>query len=197
MLRLSRGMTYKAAAAGLDLGRRQGRHHRRPQAGQDRGALPRVRPVHRDARRPLHHGRGRRHRSSTTWTSSARRRATSPASRRSWAARATRRRSPRYGVSWACRPAWRSRWAASIRSKGRRVAVQGVGNVGYHLVKHLRRGRRANVVVADIDVDAGGAGGAGLRRRDRRARQDLRGRVRHLRAVRDGRRSSATTRSPS
>jgi leucine dehydrogenase len=37
--------------------------------------------------------------------------------------------------------------------KGRRVAVQGVGKVGYHLVKHLVEDGEANVVVSDIDVD--------------------------------------------
>src|SRR5712691_7572216 len=37
--------------------------------------------------------------------------------------------------------------------EGRRVAVQGVGKVGYHLVKHLVEDGRANVVVSDVDVD--------------------------------------------
>jgi len=37
--------------------------------------------------------------------------------------------------------------------QGRRVAVQGVGKVGYHLVKHLVEDGGANVVVSDIDVD--------------------------------------------
>jgi leucine dehydrogenase len=36
---------------------------------------------------------------------------------------------------------------------GRRVAVQGVGKVGYHLVKHLVEAG-ATVVVSDVDVDA-------------------------------------------
>src|SRR5438874_2186129 len=39
--------------------------------------------------------------------------------------------------------------------KGRRVAVQGVGKVGYHLVKHLGE-EGASVVVSDVDVDAVG-----------------------------------------
>src|SRR5438067_9390854 len=38
---------------------------------------------------------------------------------------------------------------------GRRVAVQGVGKVGYHLVKHLVD-EGAKVVVSDVDVDAVG-----------------------------------------
>ncbi len=37
--------------------------------------------------------------------------------------------------------------------EGRRVAVQGVGKVGYHLVKHLVEDGKADVVVSDIDVD--------------------------------------------
>src|SRR6266567_4971452 len=35
---------------------------------------------------------------------------------------------------------------------GRRVAVQGVGKVGFHLVKHLREAG-ASIVVSDVDVD--------------------------------------------
>ena len=37
--------------------------------------------------------------------------------------------------------------------QGRKVAVQGVGKVGYHLVKHLVE-EGATVVVADVDVDS-------------------------------------------
>jgi leucine dehydrogenase len=37
--------------------------------------------------------------------------------------------------------------------QGRRVAVQGVGKVGYHLVKHLVEAG-ASVVVSDVDVDS-------------------------------------------
>ena len=40
--------------------RRQGGHHRRPQAGQVRGSAARLRPLRRGPRRPLHHRRGRR-----------------------------------------------------------------------------------------------------------------------------------------
>jgi leucine dehydrogenase len=38
--------------------------------------------------------------------------------------------------------------------EGRRVAVQGVGKVGYHLVKLLVEDAKAKVVVGDVDVDA-------------------------------------------
>src|SRR5919197_1922411 len=43
---------------------------------------------------------------------------------------------------------WRS---SSI--EGKRVAVQGVGKVGYHLVKHLHEAG-ASIVVSDVDVDS-------------------------------------------
>ena len=44
VLRLSRGMTYKNAVAGLNLGGGKARDHRRSGEGQVRGAVPRVRP---------------------------------------------------------------------------------------------------------------------------------------------------------
>jgi leucine dehydrogenase len=37
--------------------------------------------------------------------------------------------------------------------KGKKVAVQGVGNVGYHLVKHLVKDEGAEVTVTDIDQE--------------------------------------------
>jgi leucine dehydrogenase len=40
--------------------------------------------------------------------------------------------------------------------EGRRIAVQGVGKVGYHLVKLLVEDAKASVVVGDVDVDAVG-----------------------------------------
>ena len=65
-LRLAAGMTYKAAAAGLDLGGGKGvicapaGAAREASAGAARAA--RLRRPGRVARRPLHHRRGRRHR---------------------------------------------------------------------------------------------------------------------------------------
>lgn len=38
--------------------------------------------------------------------------------------------------------------------QGRRIAVQGVGKVGYHLVKHLVEDGHARVIASDVDVDA-------------------------------------------
>ena len=60
VLRLARGMTYKAAASGLNLGGGLVGHHRRPAHGQVRGALQVLRPLHRDFRRTLHRRRRRR-----------------------------------------------------------------------------------------------------------------------------------------
>ncbi len=60
-LRLSRGMTYKNAVAGLNLGGRQSGHHRRQQDARPRDALSRARPIRRESRRPVRHGRGCRH----------------------------------------------------------------------------------------------------------------------------------------
>ncbi len=41
----------------------------------------------------------------------------------------------------------------SRQLKGKKVAVQGVGNVGYHLVKHLVKDEGAEVTVTDIDPE--------------------------------------------
>src|SRR5437667_668830 len=51
------------------------------------------------------------------------------------------------GMVACCEEAWQEH---SV--EGRRVAVQGVGKVGYHLVKHLVE-NGASVVVSDVDVD--------------------------------------------
>lgn len=45
-LRLARGMTYKNAAAGLNLGGGEGRHHGRPGHDKKRRALPGLRQIH-------------------------------------------------------------------------------------------------------------------------------------------------------
>src|SRR5256885_9839123 len=56
-----------------------------------------------------------------------------------------------YGVLLGMRACAEEAWGEhSLR--GRRVAVQGVGKVGYHLVKHLVE-EGATVVVSDVDVD--------------------------------------------
>ena len=59
-LRLSRGMTYKAAVAGLNLGRRQVGHPGRQQADRPGDAVPGPRQVRRIAEWPVHHRGGHR-----------------------------------------------------------------------------------------------------------------------------------------
>ena len=55
------GMSYKAALAGPRPRRRQGRDHRRPDEGQDRGAAAGLRPLRAGDRRPLLHRLRRGH----------------------------------------------------------------------------------------------------------------------------------------
>ena len=136
-------MTFKAAAPGLT------RVAARPSCcsiptGRARGAAARAGPGDRRARRPLHRGRGRRRDAAGHELDRGRPRG-SPASTSPTAAPATRRRSPRSG---SCRHA-RRRCASSHgdpSAAGRRVAVQGSGHVGAHLVRLLvaagARGRR-------------------------------------------------------
>jgi leucine dehydrogenase len=57
-----------------------------------------------------------------------------------------------YGVYLGMRAAAEEAWSEHDLA-GRTVAVQGVGKVGYHLVKHLVE-EGAKVVVSDVDVDA-------------------------------------------
>ena len=59
-LRLARGMTYKAALAGLAHGGGKSVLIRPPQHLRPGRPLPRLREVHRRPARPLHHGRGQR-----------------------------------------------------------------------------------------------------------------------------------------
>lgn len=57
-----------------------------------------------------------------------------------------------YGVYLGMQAAAEEAWAEHSL-KGRTVAVQGVGKVGYHLVKHLVE-EGATVIAGDVDVDA-------------------------------------------
>ena len=59
-----------------------------------------------------------------------------------------------YGVFLGMRACAEEAWGKHSLG-GRRVAVQGVGKVGYHLVKYLLE-EGAQVVVSDVDVDAVG-----------------------------------------
>ena len=131
VLRLSRGMTYKAAAAGPQPRRRQGGDHRRPQEGQERGAVPRLRRLRRLAGRPLHHRRGRRHRPEdmelihmeTRWVTGV-----SP----ELGGAGDPSPVTAFGVWQGMRAAAQWTWGdAALR--GRSVAIQGLGSVGCSL----------------------------------------------------------------
>ena len=151
VLRLARGMTYKAAAAGLDLGggkaviigdpkrikteellRAYGRFLEslggRYITAEDVGTTGDDRDmIHRETR-------------FVTGVSPAMGGSGDPSPVTAWGV---------YQGMIACaEEAWKD---ASL--KDRRVAVQGVGKVGFHLVKHLREAG-ASVVVSDVDVDA-------------------------------------------
>jgi len=153
VLRLARGMTYKAAAAGLDLGGGKaviigdpkrmkseellraygrfietlgGRYVTAEDIGTDRNDMD---VIHRETRyvtgvSPQLGGSGD----------------PSPVTA--------------YGVSLGMIACVEEAWQEPSLS-GRRVAVQGVGKVGYHLVKYLIEAG-ASVVVSDVDVDAVG-----------------------------------------
>ena len=60
-LRLARGMTYKAAVAGINLGGGKCVIIGDNTPGGPRGAVPGARPLRRDLERPVHHRRGHRH----------------------------------------------------------------------------------------------------------------------------------------
>jgi glutamate dehydrogenase/leucine dehydrogenase len=57
-----------------------------------------------------------------------------------------------YGVLWAMKAVARRLWGQTSL-EGRHVSVSGVGKVGTHLVRHLVE-ERARVTVADVDADA-------------------------------------------
>jgi leucine dehydrogenase len=150
VLRLSRGMTYKAAAAGLDLGGGKaviigdpkrikteellraygrfietlgGRYITAEDIGTSRDDMD---MVHRETRyvtgiSPELGGSGD----------------PSPVTA--------------YGVLLGMRACAEEAWGEHSL-QGRRIAVQGVGKVGHHLVKHLME-EGARVVVSDVDVD--------------------------------------------
>jgi leucine dehydrogenase len=151
VLRLARGMTFKAAAAGLDLGggkaviigdpkrikteellRAYGRFLEslggRYITAEDVGTTgDDMDTIHRETRY-------------VTGVSPAMGGSGDPSPVTAWGV---------YQGMIACaEEAWKD---ASLAD--RRVAVQGVGKVGFHLVKHLRDAG-ASVVVADVDVDA-------------------------------------------
>jgi leucine dehydrogenase len=151
VLRLARGMTYKAAAAGLDLGggkaviigdsRRikseellraygrfidtlQGRYITAEDVGTGGADMDIVR---RETR-------------SVTGVSLAMGGSGDPSPVTAWGVF--------QGLIACAEEVWRS-----STLEGKRAAVQGVGKVGYHLVKHLHEAG-ASIVVSDVDVDS-------------------------------------------
>jgi leucine dehydrogenase len=151
VLRLARGMTYKAAAAGLDLGGGKaviigdpkrikseallraygrfldtlgGRYITAEDVGTTGNDMDTI-------RRETRHVTG-----------------VSPAMGGSGAPTPVTAWGVYQGLVACAEEVWRNPSLA-----GKRVAVQGVGKVGFHLVKHLRDAG-ASVVVSDVDVDA-------------------------------------------
>jgi leucine dehydrogenase len=152
VLRLSRGMTYKAAAAGLDLGGGKAViigdpiRHKSEQLLRAYGRF-----VESLAGRYLTAedvGTSRQDmdiiRRETRFVTGV-----SPTSGGS----GDPSPSTAYGVYLAMLACAEQAWHEHSL-QGRRIAVQGVGKVGYHLIKHLVQDAGARVIAADIDVDA-------------------------------------------
>ncbi len=148
VLRLSRGMTFKAAAAGLDLGGGKAviigdpRKQKTPALLQAMG-------------RAVERLRGRYITAEDVGTTVADfaevRKATGHVVGLPEDLGGTGDPSPTtaLGVYYGLEAAARHRWGAS-RLTGRRVAVQGLGNVGWHLCQFLHEAG-ATLVVADVD----------------------------------------------
>ena len=172
VLNLSRGMSYKDALAGLDLGGGKAVIIGDPADAEVRGAAARLRPLRAVARRALLHRLRRRHLLARTWTTSPASARSSPAAPSPTAARATARCSRRTACSRACGPRAEVAWGTPTLA-GRTVGVAGVGKVGRHLVRHLIEDG-ATVVVTDVhapSVDAGTPGAAPGDRGRRRPRR--------------------------
>lgn len=152
VLRLSRGMTYKAAAAGLDLGGGKAVILGDPKRAKSEELL-------RVYGRFIESLGGRYITAEDVGTSrddmDVIRRETRFVTGTSPTLGGSGDPSPltAYGVYLAMLACAEEVWKEhSLR--GRRVAVQGVGKVGYWLVKYLVEDGRAQVVVSDIDVDS-------------------------------------------
>ena len=141
-LRLARGMTYKAAASGLNLGGGKSVIIGDPEA-QVRVALPFLRPLPRDSGRPLHRRRGRRHLD--------RRHGEHPR-------RDLLRRGRGRDLRWLGGPspftalgvlqgmkACAEEVFGDASLEDRTVAVQGLGHVGWHLCRATPRRRGGSV----------------------------------------------------
>jgi leucine dehydrogenase len=151
VLRLSRGMTYKAAAAGLDLGGGKAVILGDPRRAKSEELL-------RAYGRFVESLGGRYITAEDVGTArqdmDVIRRETRFVTGVSPALGGSGDPSPitAYGVYLAMLACAEEAWQEhSLR--GRRVAVQGVGKVGYALVKHLVEDGAAQVVVSDVDLD--------------------------------------------
>jgi leucine dehydrogenase len=152
VLRLSRGMTYKAAAAGLDLGGGKAVILGDPRRAKSEELL-------RAYGRFVESLGGRYLTAEDVGTArddmDVIRRETLFVTGVSPALGGSGDPSPitAYGVYLAMLACAEEVWGEhSLR--GRRVAVQGVGKVGYHLTKHLVEDGGADVIVSDVDVDS-------------------------------------------
>jgi leucine dehydrogenase len=152
VLRLSRGMTYKAAAAGLDLGGGKAVILGDPQRVKSEELL-------RAYGRFVESLGGRYVTAEDVGTSrkdmDVIRRETRFVAGVSPSLGGSGDPSPStaYGVYLSMLACAEEVWHQhSLR--GRRIAVQGIGKVGYYVVKHAVQDAGAQVVVADVDVDA-------------------------------------------
>lgn len=152
VLRLSRGMTYKAAAAGLDLG-----GGKAVIIGDPRRA--RSEELFRAFGRFIESLGGRYITAEDVGTSTADMNVVRRETRFVTGVDPTMGGSgdpspmTAYGVYLSMLACAEEVWREHSL-QGRRVAVQGVGKVGYALVKHLVQDAGATVVVADVDVDS-------------------------------------------
>ena len=187
VLNLARGMSYKAAMAGLDLGGGKAVILGDPLTDKTPELLRAYGRFVQSLERPLLHRLRRRH----LLRGHGRHRRGEPlrdrAHGRARAARATARCSRRTASSRGCAPP-RRRPGALRRSPAARVGVAGVGKVGRHLVEHLLEDG-ADVVVSDVYEPAvapahrGSPRGRG-RARHRRAGRRAAGRLLPVRARR-------------
>ena len=195
MLRLSKGMTYKAALAGLDLGGGKAVILGDP-ASDKNEALLRAFARFVDSlggryitAEDVGHHPGR-HGPDPPGDPLGDRRV--PVARRVGRSQRGHRPGPLLrhegGGPDAC--------GATTNLEGRHVAVSGVGKVGYAFVRQLVEDR-CRVTVADIVARRRRAGRGRLRGRGRPGREDPRHRMRRLRPLRPGRRRCRSPPSPS
>ena len=157
VLRLSRGMTYKAAAAGLHLGGGKAVILGDPKSDKSEALFRSFGRYVESLERPLHHRRGRGHRHGGHGGHPDR----DPLGHRSLARPRWQRRS--LPGDRLRRPARNQGGcqlenSASLPSRAAPWPIQGLGSVGYHLAKYLAD-EGAKVFGSDIDPDENRQGG--------------------------------------